>query len=25
VFSPNIWNNRIAGIGEPLAESEGCG
>jgi predicted outer membrane repeat protein len=23
LFSPNIWNNRIAGIGTPLAENEG--
>jgi len=23
VFSPNIWNNRIAGIGEPLPGNEG--
>ena len=23
VFSPNIWNNRIAGIGEPLASNVG--
>ncbi|HSJ54385.1 MAG TPA: PKD domain-containing protein [Anaerolineae bacterium] len=23
VFSPNIWNNRIAGIGEPLASDVG--
>jgi uncharacterized repeat protein (TIGR01451 family) len=23
LFSPNIWNNRIAGIGAPLAQSEG--
>jgi PKD repeat protein len=23
LFSPNIWNNRIAGIGAPLAGSEG--
>jgi len=25
LFSPNIWNNRIAGIGEPLATNEGVG
>ncbi|MCJ7549502.1 MAG: Ig-like domain-containing protein [Anaerolineae bacterium] len=23
LFSPNIWNNRIAGIGAPLAQNEG--
>ncbi|MBU1662112.1 MAG: hypothetical protein KKD28_11650, partial [Chloroflexi bacterium] len=23
IFSPNIWGNRIAGVGEPLAESQG--
>jgi PKD repeat protein len=23
LFSPNIWNNRIAGVGEPLAQNQG--
>jgi predicted outer membrane repeat protein len=23
LFSPNIWNNRIAGVGAPLAQNEG--
>ena len=23
LFSPNIWNNRIAGLGTPLAQNEG--
>ena len=25
LFSPNIWNNRIAGVGSPLPENQGIG